>query len=222
MKKRWENKHIEFIKQTAGLLTGEAYKQFCEVFPDFPTTYKAFAKKKSNYGFCKAESKKLKWTAEMLEAVKQTAGQDRETAYKVFCEKFTGITATAFYNQRSRSKVSPKKPHGSNKRMTDLNEIPKAKKHYPRCLRFVLKGVWFDKIKSGKKRIEYREVKPYWDKRIRNLYHFNNTPDFNKCIFTRGYTSGDLPDSEKETIALCMFNSLNWIKEGITILQEEK
>lgn len=73
--------------------------------------------------------------------------------------------------------------------MTDLNELPKAKKHYPRCLRFVLKGVWFDKIKSGEKRIEYREVKPYWDKRIRNLYHFNNTPDFNKCIFTRGYTN---------------------------------
>lgn len=73
--------------------------------------------------------------------------------------------------------------------MTDLNEIPKVKKHYPHCLRFVLKGVWFDKIKSGEKRIEYREVKPYWDKRIRKLYHFNNTPDFNKCIFTRGYTS---------------------------------
>lgn len=33
--------------------------------------------------------------------------------------------------------------------MTDLNEIPKAKKVYPHCLRFVLKGVWFDKIKSG-------------------------------------------------------------------------
>lgn len=45
-------------------------------------------------------------------------------------------------------------------KMTDLNELPKAKKHYPRCLRFVLKGVWFDKIKSGEKRIEYREVKP--------------------------------------------------------------
>lgn len=73
--------------------------------------------------------------------------------------------------------------------MTDLNEIPKAKKNYPHCLRFVLKGVWYDKIKSGQKRIEYREVKPYWDKRIRNLYHFNNTPDFNKCIFTRGYTN---------------------------------
>lgn len=35
------------------------------------------------------------------------------------------------------------------------------------------------------------------------------------------YTSGDLPDSEKETIALCMFHSLNWIKEGITVLLEE-
>lgn len=116
MKKRWEQKHIDYIEQTAGLLTGEAYKQFCGAFPDFPTTYKSFAKKKSSYGFCKAESKKLKWTAEMLEAVKQTAGQDRETAYKAFCEKFTGITATAFYNQCSRLGVSPKKPHGTNKR----------------------------------------------------------------------------------------------------------
>ena len=35
------------------------------------------------------------------------------------------------------------------------------------------------------------------------------------------YTSGDLPDSEKETIAHCMFKSLNWIKESITVLQEE-
>ena len=33
--------------------------------------------------------------------------------------------------------------------MTDLNEFSKAKTHYPHYLRFVLKGVWFDKIKSG-------------------------------------------------------------------------
>ena len=52
----------------------------------------------------------------MLDFVKSTKGQDRETAYKAFCEKFTGITAMAFYGQRSRSKVAPNKPHGSNKR----------------------------------------------------------------------------------------------------------
>ena len=114
--KRWESKHIEFVKNTARLLCGEAYAKFCEAFPDFPVTYGAFAEKKSRLNACKSESKKLKWTPEMLDFVKSTKGQDRETAYKAFCEKFTGITAMAFYGQRSRSKVAPNKPHGSNKR----------------------------------------------------------------------------------------------------------
>ena len=33
---------------------------------------------------------------------------------------------------------------------------------------FNLKKEWFEKIKSGKKTIEYREVKPYWTSRLRN------------------------------------------------------
>ena len=114
--KRWESKHIECVKNTARLLCGEAYAKFCEAFPDFPVTYGAFAEKKSRLNACKSESKKLKWTPEMLDFVKSTKGQDRETAYKALCEKFTGITAMAFYGQRSRSKVAPNKPHGSNKR----------------------------------------------------------------------------------------------------------
>lgn len=31
---------------------------------------------------------------------------------------------------------------------------------------FPLKKEWYEKIKSGEKEIEYREVKPYWTKRI--------------------------------------------------------
>jgi len=31
---------------------------------------------------------------------------------------------------------------------------------------FPLKKEWFEKIKSGEKTIEYREVKPYWTKRF--------------------------------------------------------
>lgn len=31
---------------------------------------------------------------------------------------------------------------------------------------FPLKKSWYEKIKSGEKTIEYREVKPYWTKRI--------------------------------------------------------
>lgn len=33
-------------------------------------------------------------------------------------------------------------------------------------LTFNLKKQWFDKIKSGEKTHEYREVKPYWEKRL--------------------------------------------------------
>ncbi|UTC82653.1 hypothetical protein [Treponema denticola] len=33
---------------------------------------------------------------------------------------------------------------------------------------FPLKKEWYDKIKSGKKTIEYREMKPYWSRRIFN------------------------------------------------------
>lgn len=33
---------------------------------------------------------------------------------------------------------------------------------------FPLKKEWYEKIRSGEKRIEYREVKPYWTKRINN------------------------------------------------------
>lgn len=31
---------------------------------------------------------------------------------------------------------------------------------------FPLKKEWYEKIRSGEKRIEYRDVKPYWSKRI--------------------------------------------------------
>lgn len=34
-------------------------------------------------------------------------------------------------------------------------------------LTFNLKKEWFDKIKSGEKTHEYREVKPYWTKRFK-------------------------------------------------------
>lgn len=45
-------------------------------------------------------------------------------------------------------------------------------------LTFNLKKEWFDKIKSGEKTHEYREVKPYWTNRImRSLYHEYVTND---------------------------------------------
>ena len=36
----------------------------------------------------------------------------------------------------------------------------------PRILHLTLKKKWFDMIASGVKKEEYRETKPYWDKRL--------------------------------------------------------
>lgn len=35
-------------------------------------------------------------------------------------------------------------------------------------LHLTLKRKWFDMIASGAKREEYREIKPYWDKRLKS------------------------------------------------------
>lgn len=48
-------------------------------------------------------------------------------------------------------------------------------------LDLVLKGRWYDLIKSGKKKFEYREVKPYWDKRL-------FSKPYTHIRFRRGYT----------------------------------
>lgn len=38
---------------------------------------------------------------------------------------------------------------------------------------FPLKKEWYEKIKSGEKTIEYREVKPYWSSRFSKEFEFN-------------------------------------------------
>ena len=38
---------------------------------------------------------------------------------------------------------------------------------------FPLKKQWYEKIKSGEKTIEYREVKPYWASRFAKEFEFN-------------------------------------------------
>ena len=40
---------------------------------------------------------------------------------------------------------------------------------------------WYDEIKSGRKKIDYREKKPYWIKRI-------DGKKFNQVILQRGYS----------------------------------
>ncbi len=64
-------------------------------------------------------------------------------------------------------------------------------------LTFNLKKEWYDKIASGEKRIEYREVKSYWTKRIEKVWtledrFFSLTQPRNclniSCVFRLGYT----------------------------------
>lgn len=41
-------------------------------------------------------------------------------------------------------------------------------------LTFILKKEWYDKIKSGEKTIEYREIKPYWTSRLNSALQLDN------------------------------------------------
>ena len=43
-------------------------------------------------------------------------------------------------------------------------------------LTFILKKEWYEKIKSGEKTVEYREVKPYWNLRINKEFHLKQLP----------------------------------------------
>lgn len=43
---------------------------------------------------------------------------------------------------------------------------------------FPLKKEWYEKIRSGEKTVEYREVKPYWERRILNEFRFYIHPSF--------------------------------------------
>lgn len=54
-------------------------------------------------------------------------------------------------------------------------------------LTFNLKKVWFDKIKSGEKTHEYREVKPYWTTRLNNFV-CKNFPASLIVEFKKGYS----------------------------------
>ena len=50
-----------------------------------------------------------------------------------------------------------------------------------------LKGGYFDQIKSGEKLYEYREITPYWEKRLEGK-------EFNKIYIKRGYPKKGDPE----------------------------
>lgn len=82
-------------------------------------------------------------------------------------------------------------------------------------LTFNLKKEWFDKIKSGKKTHEYREVKEYW---FRRLFLYSSIlcrqtmiPLHSECVFVCGYAPKE--DLEKrlraKIISISTTNGLN-------------
>lgn len=67
-----------------------------------------------------------------------------------------------------------------------------------RVLNLTLKKKWFDMIASGEKKEEYREIKPYWIKRLlcdletEHGYTYEGASNLLKDVFGYGYTDKDL------------------------------
>lgn len=55
-----------------------------------------------------------------------------------------------------------------------------------KVLHLTLMKKWFDEILSGIKKIEYREIKPYWTKRLFN--ENGNLIKYDTIIFSNGYS----------------------------------
>lgn len=75
----------------------------------------------------------------------------------------------------------------------------------------LIKRQWFDMIRSGRKKEEYREIKPYWESRFRNVFEmhpYSSIPtglDEQRVCFRNGYAK-----TSPQIIATCVLD----IKEG--------
>lgn len=66
-----------------------------------------------------------------------------------------------------------------------------------KTLHLVLKSKWYDMIDRGEKKEEYREIKPYWSKRLIEdlsedffpILHEVFYESYDRVCFHRGYTS---------------------------------
>jgi len=57
-----------------------------------------------------------------------------------------------------------------------------------KTLHLTLKKKWFDQILAGTKKIEYREIKPYWTKRL--FDDKGEAKKFDIIEFRNGYSKG--------------------------------
>lgn len=114
----------------------------------------------------------------------------KESDYPKKNWKFTGsyeILSLGGFNaaQRNRKTVAVPIYECDGQRMIDMTYqlTPLSKPLF-----LVLKAEWFSKIQSGEKTEEYREITPYWEKRL--------SKGFESVIFQLGYNK-DSPRCEK-------------------------
>lgn len=74
-----------------------------------------------------------------------------------------------------------------------------------KTLTLSLKKQWFDMIKSGEKKEEYREIKPFWKKRLRSVVLktdlstvYEGFQRYDTLVFTLGYPKAD--DTERRLV----------------------
>lgn len=68
-----------------------------------------------------------------------------------------------------------------------------------KILHLTLKKRWFDEILAGTKKVEYREIKDYWSKRL--LDEKGEAKHYDFIIFKNGY-SKDAPKMKVEFLGL--------------------
>ena len=61
-----------------------------------------------------------------------------------------------------------------------------------KILHLTLKKKWFDLIASGEKKFEFREIKPYWIKRLFEKEHPNGLRHYDYILFRNGYRKNSL------------------------------
>ena len=71
-----------------------------------------------------------------------------------------------------------------------------------------IKKKWFDMIKSGEKKKEYREIKPYYDTRFRG-YYYPTTGMQPHVLFRNGYSKNS-PTIECKVCITKGFGKTEW------------
>lgn len=82
-----------------------------------------------------------------------------------------------------------------------------------KTLDLVLKTCWYDKIASGEKTSEYREIKPFWNNRFcggKDIIPTDKTECliYDKVVFHRAYTSTTMTFEVKTIRVTCLPNDL--------------